>query len=145
MCEILYIEDDADSVILVTAALRNAAKSESLNLRIESVPSLREANRALAHRRFDAIILDLTLHDSTADETLAWAETNTDFMPPMVVLTGSADLKGTRAKAFAAGAQEVIFKQDASRMPLHLLQAISDSILRRRAINKSIERRKNAG
>lgn len=78
---VLLVEDDRDDVVLV----RRRLKDSGIELAVAA--SVAEAEAHLKAKRFDAMLLDLTLPDSTGLETLAHARR---LMPqaPIVVLTG---------------------------------------------------------
>lgn len=102
---ILLVEDDRDYAALLLAELEGAA------VEVEVVGSLIGAEVELARTRFDAVLLDLGLPDSSGLATLhtlqaAAADT------PIVILTSNTD-EGLSALAIQRGAQDYLVKSEA--------------------------------
>lgn len=121
----LMIEDDADTVFLMSLKLDEAC-GEQARFTVESAGTLAEGIAALDKREFDVVLLDLMLPDSQGLETVARLRAAARDIP-IVVLTGLADER-LGLDAIAHGAQDFISKD-----------AI-DARLLRRAIGYAMER-----
>ncbi len=113
---VLHIEDDAGESILLQEALRDAGSA----VKIEYVRA-QSLGTGLAHlrgsRRFDVVLLDLGLADSTGLATLhAVREAYPDL--PTVVLTGLDDEPSALA-ALRDGAQDYLVKSRIDGVALH--------------------------
>ena len=84
---VLHVEDDFADAMLLQHALCDAG---AYDFDLEVVRTLRDARAKLGKRRFDLIIADLRLPDSTdPNATVAHLETHAAGSP-ILVLTGSA-------------------------------------------------------
>jgi signal transduction histidine kinase len=101
---VLLIEDNPGDVALVGRALSSQASAPVL----EHVGSLREAQKRLSEPGIDAVILDLTLPDSTG---VAGVQKLAREFPalPLVVLTGLDDER-VGLQALQEGAQDYLVK-----------------------------------
>jgi CheY-like chemotaxis protein len=119
---VLLVEDNPGDADLVRIAL--TGDGVSLGLELEHVTSVAAALRALAHKQFDVVLLDLGLPDADGLdglERLRAARPDT----PIVVLTG---LSGSRVgvAALQKGAQDYIIKgwADGAAVAARLSRAI---------------------
>jgi signal transduction histidine kinase len=104
---VLVVEDDRDYATLIQLGL---SRVEGYEYAVETVSSLTEGLRALAQNEFHAVLLDLSLPDSSGIETLTRMQTAHPNLP-LVVLTGTDD----RDLAWAAmreGAQDYLLKNE---------------------------------
>ena len=104
MKEILYIEDNPETAVLVRATLK------AYNL--THVMTLKDAESALTQKRFDLILLDLNLPDGDGLRYLA--EKNSDQIlklgkTPLFVLSGQTEIS-SKVMAFAMGVDDYIIK-----------------------------------
>jgi len=126
---LLLVEDNADDQELVRLMLRKAA---DVVFEIEAVTRLADAVTQLATRRFDALLVDLSLPDSRNIDTIReLRETSPDL--PLIALTGRDDVQ-TELAALAIGAQDYLIKgRDDARI---LMRAIRHAIERKRLENE---------
>ncbi len=106
--DVLLVEDDPDDAFLTSSAL---GSSPDIYFRITHVCTLSEGLQRVAESKFDVVLLDLSLPDSTGLDTVTrFIEVHGDV--PVVVLTGymSAELG---VQAVRLGAQEYLTKQSA--------------------------------
>ncbi len=114
---ILLVEDSPTQAALTTQELQQIHASIS----IERATTVREGMVATLLRKFDLIILDVTLPDGSGLEvcrTLKGSE-STQRIP--VVLFSAEKLSELRRDAYAAGADYCITKGDTGGMTLSLL------------------------
>ncbi|HXD24232.1 MAG TPA: response regulator, partial [Gemmatimonadaceae bacterium] len=120
---LLLVEDNAADARLVRELLLEARPHL---FDVTHVTDLRSAVASLTGRRFDVIILDLGLPDSTGLETLVRARGGAPDVP-VIVLTGLDD-EGSAINAVSHGAQDYLVKG-----------AVTGQVLRH-AITYAIER-----
>ena len=98
---ILLVEDNPGDVDLVREALREQ------RVEIDDVARRAEAERLIRERRYDAVLLDLSLPDASSMEGVRALHALAPDLP-IVVLTNSGDTHG--AHAVAEGAQDYLRK-----------------------------------
>ena len=105
--QVLLIEDNPGDALLIREYLRD---EEPGRYQLESVPRLEEGLRHLHDHDVDAVLLDLSLPDSSG---LGTFETVRDRVPdvPVVVLTGLDD-ETVAVQAVQAGAQDFLVKDE---------------------------------
>ncbi|HYX52918.1 MAG TPA: response regulator [Candidatus Limnocylindrales bacterium] len=137
---LLLVEDNPPDAGLVREAL---AEGKSAQFSIEHVDRLSKALQCLRTRRFDAVLLDLTLPDSQGVGTFT-SVLATAPHTPMLVLSGIDD-DAMATEAVELGAQDYLIK---GQFDSHWLpRAIRYAIQRKRAeediklMNESLERR----
>ena len=119
---ILLVEDSPSDVVLVQAQLVKSG----LNISFKSVDRMDAALQRLKWKRFDVVLLDLTLPDSqglATFQTLHAAANDT----PVIVLSGEED-RELAVQAVREGAQDYLSKQKAD----------SDALIR--SIRYAVER-----
>ena len=128
---ILLVEDNRDDQELVRVMLRRAT---DVVFEIEAVTRLDDAILQLAARRFDALLVDLSLPDSRNIDTIReLVEQSPDL--PLIALTGREDMQ-TELAALAIGAQDYLIKgRDDARI---LMRAIRHAIERKRLENEQV-------
>lgn len=133
---ILLVEDNAADAELLDARLR-----ESLGERytLTGSATIRDALERLSGERFDLVLLDLSLPDSSGLASIAPVRAAAPFLP-IVVLTG-VDEERWGTEAIHLGAQDYLSKAHATGW--HVARAIRYAILRGRADEEI--RRANAG
>ena len=90
---VLHIEDDFADAMLLQHALFDAG---GLDVKLEVARTLVDARYMLARRKYDLVVADLRLPDSTDPvETVAMIERHASDTP-MLVLTGSALIDADR-------------------------------------------------
>ena len=126
---VLLVEDNPGDILLIREFL-----GENSDCRIDTVPTLGEAIRIMEAERFDVVLLDLNLPDSSGLETV---QRLVSHFPEtaILVLTCQADER-IAARAIRYGAQDYLDKCYIS--PRWLGRAIANAIERKRA-----EQRKN--
>ena len=122
--QILLVEDSASDAALLQ---ENILLSGATDISISVVQSLNEAKDHLKNNHTDAVLLDLTLPDSSGLETVTRLRNACPDMP-IVVLTGVDDVK-TGVEAVRTGVQD------------YLVKGLTDGRLIARAIHYSIERK----
>ncbi|HXD22032.1 MAG TPA: response regulator [Gemmatimonadaceae bacterium] len=128
---ILLVEDNADDQELVRVMLRRAT---DVVFEIEAVTRLDDAILQLAARRFDALLVDLSLPDSRNIDTIRDLVTQSPDLP-LIALTGREDMQ-TELAALAIGAQDYLIKgRDDART---LMRAIRHAIERKRLENEQV-------
>jgi DNA-binding response OmpR family regulator len=135
---ILFIEDSP----LAVSMMRNAlSESDEGSLELESAGTLAEGFARLRAGGIDLILLDLSLPDSSGLETF---ERTQEAVPdiPIVVLTGNSD-QATAIKAVRSGAQDYLFKGEASAVAL--VRVIRYGIERKRSERERLRREKLEG
>lgn len=103
--KLLIIEDDREDVLLIKDILENSPHS----FRIKHCSSLKEAEKLLRPKQFDAILVDLNLPDSQGLDTLNQLSAIAPAIPK-VVLTSINDPE-LIGKIIEAGAQDYVPKQ----------------------------------
>jgi PAS domain S-box-containing protein len=122
---VLLVEDSPSDAALLQ---ENLLMSGNRNILARVAKSLREAEDQLKNSRFDAVLLDLTLPDSSGMDTIQWARRICSTQP-VVVLTGSGDEK-TGIMAVRMGIQD------------YLVKGRADGWTVARAVQYSIERKR---
>lgn len=126
---ILLVEDSADDQELVRIMLR---KATDMVFDVEAVSHLADAIAQVSARRFDALLVDLTLPDSRNINTIRELREKAPDMP-LIALTGRDDMQ-TELAALAIGAQDYLIKgRDDARI---LMRAIRHAIERKRLENE---------
>ena len=120
---ILVVEDNPGDARLIQEYLR---ESQTLSAELENVTTLAEAVEALGRTKFDVILLDLSLSDSSGLGSVR-VLTRVSKAIPIVVLSGNEDHEVV-LQSVQAGAQDYLPKGDAS--PSNLSRAISSAIER---------------
>lgn len=129
MLQVLLVEDSASDALLLKERVKLTRKNISLSM----ASSLREAFRLLMHNCVDAVLLDLSLPDSSGLDTVK--KTRQEFPQlPIVVLTGIED-ETTGVKAVRLGAEDYLVKGQADGQTV--VRAIKYSI-ERKAVEKSL-------
>lgn len=106
--EILIVEDNPPDIAIIRDALRNR-KPPGVDVvyRISEAEGIDEAERKLRARRFDLVLLDLTLPKITGLDTYRAAKGMTTA--PIAILTGLNDM-ALAADAVRVGAYQYILK-----------------------------------
>ena len=126
LIKVLLVEDNPGDSRLIKELLSDTSSS---TFEIETTERLSDALTILPERRFDVILLDLSLPDSTGLETLIKAQAQVPQLA-IIVLTGLDDeLKAV--EAVRRGAQD------------YLVKGQIDSNLLSRAIRYAIERKQS--
>ncbi|THI84619.1 MAG: response regulator [Nitrospira sp. CG24A] len=102
---ILVIEDSREEMILLRTALSAVT---NVPIRVVHVDQLSAASTCLAAGRFDAIILNLNLPDSTGLNTLARVQASAPGIP--VVIMAGMDDERLAMDGIRAGAQDYVVK-----------------------------------
>lgn len=123
--DVLMIEDDPDSALLMSLHLSEACGSD-LRFSLETAQSLGEGLERLRKRDYSVVLLDLSLPDSRGLDTVRRLRASAHDVP-VVVLTNLSDER-TAFEAVAEGAQDFLTKE---RFEPHQL---------RRALGYAIER-----
>ena len=123
---VLHIEDEPFIGKLVRKFLSNSY----FDVYLECAPTLQEGIALLYSKRWDAILLDLSLPDSLPENTF---DRVYEVAPqlPIIVLTGEHDLE-IRAHTIAKGAQDCIYKLELSSELL--VRVLRFSVERQRTI-----------
>ena len=125
----LLVEDNLDDQELVRIMLR---KATDVMFDVEAVSSLADAMFLVSTRRFDALLVDLSLPDSRNINTVRELREKAPDIP-LIALTGRDDMQ-TELAALAIGAQDYLIKgRDDARI---LMRAIRHAIERKRLENE---------
>jgi len=123
---VLLVEDNPGDARLIQEFLSD---TKMTSFQVEVVERLSDSLEALSGRRFDVVLLDLSLPDSSGLETLAKVLSSTQKVA-IIVLTGLSD-EGLALEAMRKGAQDYLVK---GHVDEHLLsRAIRYAIERKRA------------
>ena len=126
---ILLVEDNADDQELARVMLRRAT---DVVFEVEAVSCLADAISQVTARRFDALLVDLSLPDSRNIDTVRELREKSPDVP-LIALTGRDDVQ-TELAALAIGAQDYLIKgRDDARI---LMRAIRHAIERKRLENE---------
>jgi PAS domain S-box-containing protein len=123
--QVLLVEDSTSDAVLLQESLLQSGDG---NISVNVAKSLREAADLLKSNHMDAVLLDLTLPDSSGLETVQKARRIFSNLP-VIVLTGMEDEK-TGIAAVRMGVQDYLIKNRADGWTIT------------RAIHYSIERRR---
>ena len=104
MIRLLIIEDDLDYADMMKRFLQAADPYYEGAMEFATVRTRTEAVELLAGSEFHAVLLDLTLADSTAEQTRTWLAENADALPPVIVVTADP-AEETRDGCTLKGAQ----------------------------------------
>jgi CheY-like chemotaxis protein len=128
----LLVEDNPDDQALTMRLLRSAT---DVDFDVEVVSRLADAIALLSAIKFDVMLVDLALPDSTNLDTLRELQQKAPEVA-MIALTGSDNPQTERA-AFAMGAQDYLIKgQDDAPI---LMRAIRHAMARKRLENEQTE------
>lgn len=122
----LLIEDNEADARLLEELLKD---DPAARLELEWVKSLDEGVRRLLDGDFDVVLLDLSLPDSSKDESVSTMHLF-DSSTPIVVLSGDADEEAS-IKAIREGAQDYLVKGQVTVD--QLVRTVRLAIERRRA------------
>jgi PAS domain S-box-containing protein len=122
--KILVVEDDLQFKELIFDIIVQTGESYT---RLEHAGSLQQAHALLEQDRFDVVLLDLNLPDSSGLETVSRMRYRHPQIP-ILVLTGQKDKKYAQ-QALEAGAQEFLLKEEA--LPSLLGRAIRYAVERK--------------
>jgi CheY-like chemotaxis protein len=128
---VLLVEDDRADALLVEELIADAA----VNIDFAWTPSVSDAEKALARKRPDCVLLDLNLPDANGIDALERICT-ADPAIPIVVLTGLND-EHFGVSAVASGAQDYLVKGRVD--PETLRRSLLYAIERKRAELTSVE------
>lgn len=128
----LYVEDSEVQAELITRLLTCAEECFLGGLQFTVLGTLAEAKSALTPGRFDVLLLDLSLPDSSAEATTKWlAESNKATLPPIIVVTNDIAPE-TSTSVVALGAENCIDKPMLTLAPALAMKMIWQAILRRK-------------
>ncbi|MBI4357804.1 MAG: diguanylate cyclase [Candidatus Omnitrophica bacterium] len=113
---ILLIEDDPNCVLIVNEHLKKCREKISGFFEIEKAENLAQGLERLTQRRYDIVLLDLTLPDSKGIDTLNQLRPHTKGIP-VVILTGIAD-EAVALEALDRGAADYLIKNEMSHNSL---------------------------
>lgn len=120
--EILHVEDNDGDALLARLALQNSFTKEGC--RLHRVRAMGEAMALLQQQPFDAVLLDLKLHDTAGESTVCRIR-SLDANVPILVLSGEQDMDRA-IQCMREGAQGFIVKgsSDGRALALSLLASI---------------------
>jgi DNA-binding response OmpR family regulator len=128
--KILLVEDSPTQAALTTQELSQINSA----IDIERAMTVREATMATLLRKFDLIILDVSLPDGNGLDVCRTLKGNESTQRVPIVLFSAERLSDLRRDAYAAGADYCITKGDTGGMTLSLLV----STIFRRASRSSV-------
>ena len=106
MWRILYVEDDADSLELLSYLLGNSGRPYQLT----AAPNAKEAIKLISDQPFDLYILDQWMYEMDGAELCKWIRM-TGSNSPIVFFSGAVR-EVDKARAFRAGANEYLEKPE---------------------------------
>lgn len=115
--KILLVEDSPTQAALTTQDLKQISPS----IQIEHAPTKREALMATLLRKFDLVVLDVTLPDGSGLEVCRSLKDNENTKNVPIVMFSAERLSDLRRDAYAAGADYCVTKGDTGGMTLGLL------------------------
>jgi PAS domain S-box-containing protein len=133
MARVLLVEDSPSDAVLLQ---ENLLLSGNGNISVNVAKSLKEAAGFLKSNNIDAVLLDLTLPDSSGLDTVNWARRNCSSLP-VVVLTGVDD-ETTGIAAVRMGIQDYLVKNRADGWAV--IRAIHYAIERKKFEEALLER-----
>jgi signal transduction histidine kinase len=139
MVKTLLVED---SPIYARTLKDEIARSEPGDMEMTIAASLKEAEEALRRQHFDAVLLDLTLPDSSGLESVSWAQRVCPELP--VIVLSAMDDDATGVEAVRMGVQNYLVKghEDAWTIKRAIHYAIELKKLGR-ALGRSMEKLRN--
>lgn len=132
---VVVVDDDTIFRTLVLNALRNQAKSRDLMFDAAASEDLGSALAELRRRPTDAVIIDLTLPDSTGLDTLN--QVLEEFPDVAVIVLTSDDDDQLGRAATDAGAQDFLPKHFSE--PLRMLELTINAVARKRRSQRELE------
>jgi len=126
--KILIVEDNPGDMILLREVFKEFGNGE---FKLNCVDRLTDALKELSGSEVDAVLLDLSLPESTGLETLVQV-LEADSLAPIIVVTGLND-EATAYKALGLGAQDYIVKGEINGE--RLVRALRFSVIRNRQKN----------
>jgi DNA-binding response OmpR family regulator len=126
---ILFIEDSVADVKLIKESLKSVIE---FSFALDHAMNLGSGLAKLAEQKYDAIILDLGLPDSSGLDTLAAVRAKNEEVP-IIILSGNAD-RSILLDALSKGADNYLLKDraDGNRIAIAVLFAIRNRILHQR-------------
>lgn len=110
MYRILLVEDSIDARELFTTLLTTCDRVFEGDVTIDSTDSIARASDYIKKFRYDVVLLDLTVADSTRDNTIpSIPDYITEGWPPIVVITGSSEIE-VRNRCLAFGVADFELK-----------------------------------
>jgi DNA-binding response OmpR family regulator len=119
--QILLIEDSISDATLMQTRLRTV---QEFDFHVEHATRLEEGLTKLSEQKFDVILLDLNLPDSSGLDTVKKTRETTNKIP-IIVLTGTDD-RSLVSEAIESGADSYMVKDksDGNRIAVGILWAI---------------------
>lgn len=130
MKRITYIEDMALEAEVIQRLCQMCGDCFHGEVEFEVFGSLGSALADMDIDRTDVVLLDMTLPDSTQEETIQHVEEKAAVWPPIIMLTGAID-PDLRRRCILSGADDFLFKKEAHRNPTALCERIYNAALRR--------------
>jgi DNA-binding NarL/FixJ family response regulator len=113
---ILLVEDEQGAVIIFKRISKTAWESSHGELEFIIVHTLADARKVIRESHVDVFLFDLTLDDSTPDNSISVIENEHNILPPIVVCTGNEALD-IRRRCLDAGAQGFALKKHIFQSP----------------------------
>ncbi|HYE97613.1 MAG TPA: response regulator [Planctomycetota bacterium] len=127
---ILIIEDNADDILLLGRAFREAQLEGALSVVRDGDEAIRHLEAAAGRERGVAgvfpslILLDLKLPRRTGLEVLSWIRNHPDFRKTPVVVLTSSTMEADLDKAYALGANSYLLKPVSYSQLLDMVKAL---------------------
>lgn len=134
---VLFVDDDVADRQLVKLAL--ARSSQSVQFDIETAQTLSEATERLSGNKYDIVLLDLGLPDSSGIDTVQSIH-NINPNIPIVVLTGLAD-EEIGLQAIRTGAEDYLTK--GKSLEYALVRTIRHAIERKQTEKGAFKKRES--
>lgn len=113
---ILLVEDDEGAVIVFNRISKSAWESSHGELEFIVVHTLAAARKVIQETHIDVFLFDLTLDDSSAEQSMCVIENEHATLPVIIVCTGSETLD-VRKRCLDGGAKGFALKRHIFQSP----------------------------
>ena len=126
MLKILHVEDSPFFAAHVAKLLAQSAPLCGRELTVANAQTIAETEDR-TQETWDILLLDLTLPDSTPEQTLEWLAANAATLPPVIVVTGTMN-DAHRRESFMAGAKGFIHRDELTQYPCSIIRRIEEIV-----------------
>jgi len=126
----LFCEDEEGARIVFARAMVISQKVFGANVELDFCDHISVMRRMVQEKEYDALILDLTLIDSTREQTMAELPALQPICPPIFVLTGSTEI-GLRDRCLMLGAEEFAVKEHVQEAMVTFFERVYNMCVKR--------------